>query len=297
MCNLRESGIVDNGCLVFQFRAGALKVDVMNPNTVFLAIANRRQSFVEASLLCALLELGAADKPTETTSGNLRHRNLPEDVFPKSTLHRVSVRLASAGVLSICAQRNTRTTYTVVADWLDQTLAIEGLDWDLDKDHRLVVAMHQLHDYDDAMVLCRLLDLPADRLSVLKMSELIEPFGALMDRHRGRRALYRLADRGLVSLAPKDRSGLSIALNAGAAAELLARPLPNLRYLRPDAFASQPYFIARAARLASAGADDQSVELGAADLAVSDVESRAGLPATRAQVAAVDDAASTSLST
>jgi hypothetical protein len=129
------------------------------------------------------------------------------------------------------------------------------------------------------------------------MSELIEPFGALMDRHRGRRALYRLADRGLVSLAPKDRSGLSIALNAGAAAELLARPLPNLRYLRPDAFASQPYFIARAARLASAGADGQSVELGAADLAVSDVESRADLSAARAQAAAVDDAASTSLST
>lgn len=262
-----------------------------------MAIAHSRHSFVEASLLCALLELGAADGPTKTTGGILRRRNLPEAAFPKSTLHRVSNRLISDGVLTASVYKNTRTTYSVEVSWLDETLAARGPDQDALKALSLVTAMHHLQDYDEALMLCRLLDLPADSLPALRLAELIEPIAGQIDRHRARRALYRLAEHGLVTLAPKDRSGLGVTVMADAAAELLARPMHDLRYLRPDAYASQPYFVARAARLASAVADDQSVELGAAPLPVSDVELRAGLPVSAAQSEAVGDSAPSSCST
>jgi hypothetical protein len=100
-----------------------------------------------------------------------------------------------------------------------------------------------------------------------------------------------------VALAPKDRSGLGITLPAEDVAGFLAQPLPDLRYLHTDAYSSQPYFIARAARLASASADAQSVELGTAELVVSDIESRTGMPASAPHAGGIDDAVSTSLST
>lgn len=273
----------------------------MTPTLLFAAVVDKLQSFDQAALFCGLVAEGAHSRPFKTSVKNFVRFSLHEAIAQPRRLQRAAEKLSAQGFVDLAVHPNTRTTFTVPSTVLDEMLdaaeAVEAIPERAEGAKRLGSVMHQLLDYDDALVLCRLLDLPADELPSLKTSKLIEPLGQLMDRFRARRALYRLADRGLVSLAPKDRSGLSIALNAGAAAELLARPLPNLRYLRPDAFASQPYFIARAARLASAGADGQSVELGAADLAVSDVESRADLSAAQAQAAAVDDAASTSLST
>ncbi|RTL45586.1 MAG: hypothetical protein EKK53_05980 [Burkholderiales bacterium] len=271
----------------------------MNPCVVFVTVANRRRSFAEAALLCALIAEGAAEQPTKTTSGALLRRCLPPS-FNKKLLQRAAKKLADEGLVSASVLPNTRTTYTVATAVLDDALnnsAVEASSEQVAPLARLTAVLHQFGDYDEAVLLCRLLEIPAADLPQLSLSAVIEPFAMWMDRFRAHRVLKRLAARGFVTLESKPRAGVQISLAADAAAELLARPLPNLRYLRPDAFASQPYFIARAARLASAGADGQSVELGAADLAVSDVESRADLSAARAQAAAVDDAASTSLST
>lgn len=269
----------------------------MSPTTVFEAIAHSRHSFVEASLLCALLELGAADGPSKTTGRTLQRRNLPEAALSKSALHRLQARLVAEGVLSVSVYKNTRTSYAVSIPWLDGVLDAGARSEDESKARRLVGAMHRLRDYDAALLLVRLSELPADELGAVKLSGLIEPFGESMDRHRARRALYRLASAGLVALAPKDRSGLGITLSAEAVAGFLAQPLPDLRYLNADAYSSQPYFIARAARLASATADAQSVELGAAELVISDVQSQTGLPVSAPHAGVIGDAVSTSLST
>ncbi len=221
----------------------------MNESRFVVQLGAATGNFQEATLLASLVAMEALVRDFHVSQRLLRDVLLGGWEVDRRHLKRLLDRLVTTGLITKRVHPNTRTTIRVLPDALGYLLdAGAELVPKLDED-RLMVVMHALENYDDAVLLCHLMVIaPGGETSV---ADLV-PQVPSMDRFRAHRVLKRLASRGLVVLESRPRSGTRIVLVAASVEQLLLKPLPNVRYLKPGVFDSMPFFVERVKRIAAA---------------------------------------------
>lgn len=203
----------------------------------FLELAVQLGDFRASVVLAALVAEVPLGRSLKLHTKTFAERTLKRLAGSQQRVHEALVRLAGLGLVSLMVHRAHSTTVTVAPDGLcllfAQQLEVPRAACAADPE-RFVRVLHGLRSHPDALVLVALASVTGDDSST-ELAHLAATLEGCMDRFKVHRALKRLAGLGLVQLQAVPRVGTRVVLDQGAFGELLAQPLPDVRYLAPGA--------------------------------------------------------------